>query len=106
MVMRESGGPDYNPWIFKLAETNGVKLNSVTTILFLNQAAASDSTVLKLISNAEAIFFAGGDQGNYIRCVNKGRRGMRTSCALSPFILLLPFDLGPSVPWPLRLWLY
>lgn len=65
--MRESGGPDYNPWIFKLAQENGVKLNSVTTLLFLNRAAAFDPAVLNLVGNAEAIFFAGGDQGNYVR---------------------------------------
>lgn len=67
MVLRESGGPDYNPWIYKLAAQNGVSLNSVTTLLFLSRDASYDPAVLKIISNAEAIFFAGGDQGQYIR---------------------------------------
>jgi cyanophycinase-like exopeptidase len=44
----------------------GNKLNSVTTILFQNGKASSDSTVLKTITNAEAVFFAGGDQGEYV----------------------------------------
>jgi hypothetical protein len=37
----------------------GTPLNSVRTILFNNAKASSDSEVLDIIRNSEAIFFAG-----------------------------------------------
>jgi len=42
-----------------------MKLNSVRTILFKSAEASSDPVVLDIIRNAEAIFFAGGDQSDY-----------------------------------------
>jgi len=38
----------------------------VTTILFSNRNASSSETILNIIRNAEAIFFAGGDQSQYV----------------------------------------
>lgn len=50
-----------------MSSITGHKLNSVTTILFKNSKASSNSVVLSTIANAEAIFFAGGDQGEYYK---------------------------------------
>lgn len=66
LVLRTSGTDAYNSYIQDLAKDAGTPLNSVTTILFNKKDAASDPTVLKAISNAEAIFFAGGDQSTYL----------------------------------------
>jgi cyanophycinase len=62
VVLRASGTDAYNPFMMKLA-----KLNSVTTIVIKDRSAASDPAVLEKVRNAEAIFFAGGDQWNYVR---------------------------------------
>jgi cyanophycinase len=62
VVLRASGTDAYNPYFQKL-----VKVDSVETIIFMSEAAARDSFVLEKIRNAEAIFFAGGDQWNYVR---------------------------------------
>jgi cyanophycinase len=43
------------------------KLDSVESIVTLSRDAGSDPYVLKQVRNAEAIFFAGGDQANYVR---------------------------------------
>jgi cyanophycinase len=42
-------------------------VDSVETIVFEDGKAARDPFVLERIRNAEAIFFAGGDQWNYVR---------------------------------------
>ena len=62
LVMRASGSDGYNDYLY---EELGVNVNSVETILFQNINASSDPYVLQQIANAEAIFFAGGDQYNY-----------------------------------------
>lgn len=62
VVLRASGTDAYNPYMMKQSH-----LNSVTTIVFQDRSAASDPAVLEKIRNAEAIFFAGGDQWNYVR---------------------------------------
>lgn len=62
LVIRASGTDAYNPFIAKLGAAN-----SVETIVFRNRAAASDPAVLERLARAEAIFLAGGDQGNYIK---------------------------------------
>src|SRR5689334_21516606 len=56
----------HNEYIYHMSALIAYKLNSVTTILFKNAKASTDSTVLQMIQNAEAVFFAGGDQGDYI----------------------------------------
>jgi cyanophycinase len=62
LILRASGTDAYNPYLNKLG-----KLNSVTTILIRDRAAASDPAVVERVRHAEAIFFAGGDQSNYVR---------------------------------------
>ncbi len=62
LVIRASGTDAYNPFIAKLGTAN-----SVETIVFKNRAASSNPVVLDKLAHAEAIFMAGGDQGNYIK---------------------------------------
>jgi len=62
LVLRASGTDAYNPYMMGLA-----KLNSVTTIVIKDRSAASDPAVIEKVRNAEAIFFAGGDQWNYVK---------------------------------------
>lgn len=64
--MRTAGADGYNQYIYDLSIASGAPLNSVTTILTYNRDASSDPEVLSLLRNAEAIFFAGGEQGTYI----------------------------------------
>ena len=66
LVMRASGDDAYNPWIYNISLIIGAPLNSVTTILWNNADASADPNVLTMIQNAEAIFFAGGDQSQYV----------------------------------------
>jgi cyanophycinase len=42
-------------------------VNSVETIVFHDRSASSEAYVLDRLAKAEAIFMAGGDQGNYIK---------------------------------------
>ena len=62
LVIRASGTDAYNPFIAKAGTTN-----SVETIVLKNRDASSDPYVLDRLAHAEAIFLAGGDQGNYIK---------------------------------------
>src|ERR1700721_4489289 len=62
LILRGRGGDDYNPWVNKLCP-----LNSVATLIIPNREAANDPAVATIISQAEAVFIAGGDQSNYIR---------------------------------------
>jgi cyanophycinase len=61
LVLRATGDDDYNPYIQKLC-----RLNSVATLLIPSRAAAADPFVAQRISEAGALFIAGGDQANYI----------------------------------------
>jgi cyanophycinase len=62
LVLRATGGDDYNPYIQKLC-----KLNSVATLVIANKEAAQDPKVADIIRKAEALFISGGDQSNYIK---------------------------------------
>jgi cyanophycinase len=66
VVLRASGDDAYNTYIYGLAAASGHPLNSVTTVLVKNKKASEETAVLDMIRNAEAIFFAGGDQGDYM----------------------------------------
>ena len=63
LVLRASGSDGYNDYFF---EDLGVEINSVETIVFNTQNAATNPYVLQQIANAEAIWIAGGDQYDYI----------------------------------------
>lgn len=62
VVLRASGGDGYNAYFYREL---GVTLNSVTTIVTTRRKASSDEQVLRHVRDAEAIFFAGGDQSKY-----------------------------------------
>ncbi len=62
VVLRASGGDDYNDYIYALCACD-----SVETVVFAGREAAFDPFVIEKIRHAEAVFIAGGDQSNYVR---------------------------------------
>jgi cyanophycinase len=62
LVIRATGGDDYDPYIAKLC-----KQNSVATLVIPDKQTAEDPTTAEIISKAEALFIAGGDQSNYVK---------------------------------------
>ena len=63
VVLRASGSNGYNNYMYSEL---GVSINSVTTFVFNNVAGAIDPYVLQKVEKAEAIWFAGGDQFDYV----------------------------------------
>lgn len=61
VVLRSSGADGYNSYMF-----NMVPVNSVETIIIDSRSKASLPAVVDKIRKAEALFIAGGDQGNYV----------------------------------------
>jgi len=63
LVLRTTGSDGYNDYLY----TNlGINVNSVETIVCNNVNANSDAYVINKINQAEAIWFAGGNQWTYI----------------------------------------
>jgi cyanophycinase len=62
VVLRASGAGGYNDYIKKM---RGV--DSVETLVITDAADAKDTAVVNTIRSAEVVFFAGGDQCNYVR---------------------------------------
>ena len=62
LVLRATGADDYNRYISKLG---GV--DSVETLLLSERVAANDKTVLEKVYDADALWFAGGNQFDYVR---------------------------------------
>lgn len=65
LVLRSTGGDGYNKWVYDLG---GV--HSAQTLLINETVGADDPFVKSIIESAAAIFFAGGDQFNYVRFFN------------------------------------
>jgi cyanophycinase-like exopeptidase len=63
LVLRTSGSNGYNSYMYSGL---GVDVNSVETIVCNNASASSEPYIIDKIQKAEAIWFAGGDQWNYI----------------------------------------
>lgn len=63
VVLRASGSDGYNNYMYSQL---GVSVNSVTTFVIHNENGALDPYVLEKVENAEAIWFAGGDQYDYV----------------------------------------
>ncbi|WP_445738008.1 cyanophycinase [Mariniflexile sp.] len=63
LILRASGSDGYNEYMYRRL---GVSLNSVETIVVKNASASNDAYIQDKIKKAEAIWFAGGDQWNYI----------------------------------------
>ena len=62
VVLRASGADGYNEYIYKM---NGV--DSVETLVVRAAEEARDASVAETVRRAEVVFFAGGDQCNYVR---------------------------------------
>ena len=63
LVLRASGSDGYNNYMYSGL---GVSVNSVETIVFNDSSASSEAYIHQKIQQAEAIWFAGGDQWDYI----------------------------------------
>lgn len=63
LVLRTSGSNGYNKYMYSQL---GVKVNSVETIVCNNRDASNDNYIIQKINQAEAIWFAGGDQWDYV----------------------------------------
>ncbi|MFT5015707.1 MAG: cyanophycinase-like exopeptidase, partial [Limisphaerales bacterium] len=63
LVLRTSGSDGYNDYLYGEL---GVMVNSVETIVFENGNAANEAHVHEAIQQAEAIWFAGGNQATYV----------------------------------------
>ena len=63
VVLRSSGSDGYNDYLYS---DLGVNVNSVETLVITSVAGATNSYVLNKVANAEMIWFAGGDQWNYV----------------------------------------
>ncbi len=64
VVLRASESDGYNNYFYSEL---GVTINSVRTFVINNAAGAIDPYVLEKVANAEAIWFAGGDQYDYVK---------------------------------------
>lgn len=63
LVLRASGSNGYNDYLYT---DLGIAVNSVESIVCLSAAAAAEPYIHQKIAQAEAIWFAGGDQWKYI----------------------------------------
>ncbi len=63
VVLRASGSDGYNDYFYSEL---GVAINSVETFVIHNAAGGIDPYVLQQVGNAEAIWFAGGNQYDYV----------------------------------------
>ena len=62
VVLRSSGGDGYNDYLFKM---KGV--DSVETLVIKDRADSDSAAVRDTVRGAEVVFFAGGDQCNYVK---------------------------------------
>lgn len=63
LVLRATGSNGYNSYLYSGL---GIPVNSVETIVCNNAMASNEGYILQKIEQAEAIWFAGGDQWTYI----------------------------------------
>ena len=63
LVLRASGSNGYNTYFYTQL---GVPINSVETVVCLNSSSGNDPAIIDKINKAEAVWFAGGDQWDYI----------------------------------------
>lgn len=64
VVLRTTGDDGYNDYFYS---DLGVIVNSVETIICNDAASGADPYVIHQVENAEALWFAGGDQWDYIQ---------------------------------------
>lgn len=63
VVLRASGSDGYNNYFYSQL---GVTINSVRTFVISSEEGATNSYLLDKVEKAEAIWFAGGDQFDYV----------------------------------------
>ena len=63
VVLRSTGTNGYNDYLYSGL---GVSVNSVETLVITSAAGATSPYVLDKVANAEMIWFAGGDQWDYV----------------------------------------
>lgn len=63
LALRASGSDGYNDYLYS---DLGIPVNSVASLVFNWGAAAGAAEVAEAIIGAEAIWFAGGNQANYV----------------------------------------
>jgi cyanophycinase-like exopeptidase len=63
LVLRATGTNGYNNYLYSQL---GISVNSVETIVITSAAGATNPYVLGKVANAEMIWFAGGDQSQYV----------------------------------------
>lgn len=63
VILRSSGSNGYNDYFYSQL---GVAVNSVETLVITSVAVATNPYALNKVANAEMIWFAGGDQWNYV----------------------------------------
>lgn len=63
LILRTSGSDGYNQYLYSQL---GISVNSVESIVFNNPIASNQNYIHSKILQAEAIWFAGGNQWNYI----------------------------------------
>lgn len=63
VILRADDSDGYNDFFYN---DLGVTINSVRTFVIQNIDGATDPYVLDKVANAEAVWFAGGDQNNYL----------------------------------------
>jgi cyanophycinase len=73
VVLRASGDDGYNPWFMA---RKGV--NSTVSMVITDRQSAERDDVAATVRKAEIVFFAGGDQCNYVRWI----KGTRTADAV------------------------
>jgi cyanophycinase len=66
LVLRASGDDKYIEEVNKEIKAT-CPLNSAATILFTDREDSADPKLIPIIDQAESIYFAGGDQSNYVR---------------------------------------
>ncbi len=63
VVLRSSGSDGYNSYLYSEL---GITINSVETLVITSASGAVHPYVLNKVANAEMLWFAGGDQWNYV----------------------------------------
>jgi cyanophycinase len=67
VILRASGADGYNDYIYAM---NGV--DSVESLVITKAAEANSTAVVATVANAEVVFFAGGDQCDYVKLFKGG----------------------------------
>jgi cyanophycinase len=71
LCIRAYGSDAYNDWIYNISRVSPHSpVSSAATLLVTSATGANDPTVSSIVKNASVIFFAGGDQSEYVDWYN------------------------------------